>query len=293
MFSAILALRSDRLCLLLLAVWGLSRTAEAASLKIATWNLDWLTQLPASAPGLPVNIPHRSAPDWSALRKTAYRLDADIVAVQEVSDEAALRRLFPSPDTKLVMSKAPIVQNLGVALRAPWHVVTHEELPEFDRSPYRGGHPLRPGLDLTVSNGKHVLHLLIVHLKSGCWFRRWSEKGYSCPILRDQIDLISNWIAEREDEGDAYVVLGDFNRRFTLRDPYFMRMIDGTAPVLTTAGYASPCEDGNYFIDHLLIGGAARDWLVKDSLRVLVYPPEDASFTLSDHCPVSVRLLLP
>lgn len=119
MFSAILALRSDRLCLLLLAVWGLSRTAEAASLKIATWNLDWLTQLPASAPGLPVNIPHRSAPDWSALRKTAYRLDADIVAVQEVSDEAALRRLFPSPDTKLVMSKAPIVQNLGVALRAP------------------------------------------------------------------------------------------------------------------------------------------------------------------------------
>ena len=52
---------------------------------------------------------------------------------------------------------------------------------------------------------------------------------------------------------------------------------------------------GETFIDHILLGGAARDWLVADSLRVLTYRETGGEWKqrLSDHCPVSVRLRLP
>ena len=43
------------------------------------------------------------------------------------------------------------------------------------------------------------------------------------------------------------------------------------------------------------VSGAARDWLVADSLRVLTYRETGGEWKqrLSDHCPVSVRLRLP
>jgi hypothetical protein len=62
-----------------------------------------------------------------------------------------------------------------------------------------------------------------------------------------------------------------------------------------TEGHASPCRGGEAFIDHIMLGGAARDWLEPDSLRVMTYREIGAEWKerLSDHCPVSVRLRLP
>lgn len=290
--SATLASRSSRLALLLLLVRTLCPTAEAGTLKLTSWNLDWLTQLPQSSSLLPASVPHREDADWSALALIALHLDADIVAVQEVTDEAALRRLFPAPQYRLVMTHAPIAQNVGLVLRAPWVVTADTELHEFDRSELHGGHPLRPGLDVTVSDGQNALRLLVVHLKSGCWERPWKDTDHSCPILREQIDLIANWMTERDDEGETYIVLGDFNRRLTLQDPYYQAMTQGLTVQLVTAGLSSPCEGGTYFIDHIVLGGAAREWVVPDSLRVKTYRKVDPSRILSDHCPISIKLEL-
>ena len=290
---SISASRSDRLALLLLLARIFCPAAEADTIKLASWNLDWLTLLPRSSPLLPSAIPYRQDADWNALALTASHLDADIVAVQEVTDEAALRRLFPAPRYRLVMSHAPIAQNVGLVLRAPWIVTAHATLDAFDRSATHGGHPLRPGLDVTISNGQETLRLLVVHLKSGCWERSWNEKDHSCPILREQIDLIADWMTERDDEGEAYSVLGDFNRRFTPQDPYYLQMTQDMKVTLVTAGLSSPCEGGTYFIDHIVLGGAARNWLIPDSLRVRTYREFDPARLLSDHCPVSVRLNMP
>jgi hypothetical protein len=44
-----------------------------------------------------------------------------------------------------------------------------------------------------------------------------------------------------------------------------------------------------------LLGGAARAWLLPDTLRVLTYRETGEAWKerLSDHCPVSVRLHAP
>ena len=44
-----------------------------------------------------------------------------------------------------------------------------------------------------------------------------------------------------------------------------------------------------------MLGGAAREWLQPDTLRVLTYRETGAKWQqrLSDHCPVSVRLRVP
>lgn len=61
-----------------------------------------------------------------------------------------------------------------------------------------------------------------------------------------------------------------------------------------TEGHDSPCWGGEHFIDHILAGGAARNWLDPASLRVLVYSEgTDRKEHLSDHCPVSARFHLP
>jgi hypothetical protein len=79
------------------------------------------------------------------------------------------------------------------------------------------------------------------------------------------------------------------------RDP-FLAALRETAPLVrATEGHSSPCWGAEAFIDHILAGGAARDWMRPESLRVLRYRETGAEWKerLSDHCPVSVRLAVP
>ena len=99
--------------------------------------------------------------------------------------------------------------------------------------------------------------------------------------------------------GGMFAILGDFNRRMGGSDD-FLRIVEEAAPLTRpTEGLSSPCwadsRGGRPFISHLLLGGAARDWLVPRSLSVLAYAERDRSYRnrLSDHCPVSVRMRLP
>lgn len=267
--------------------------AESRTLKIATWNLDWLTLRADDDRRLPLRRPHRKAPDWRVLARYVHQLDADIVALQEVDGVAPVRRLFNDPRDTIIISHAAIVQNVAVVLRAPLKALNVEELNRFDVPRFQKTHALRPGLDVLVKDGATTLHILAVHLKSGCWDRTYQDTKHSCPALREQLNLIADWIAEREDEEEAFVILGDFNRQLTVHDPYFQKLSDPAAVRLTTSGFSNPCGGGTYFIDHILLGGSARGWFEPNSLRVMTWKDRDSSYTLSDHCPVSIRLTLP
>ncbi|MFT9382570.1 MULTISPECIES: endonuclease/exonuclease/phosphatase family protein [unclassified Gluconobacter] len=267
--------------------------AQARDIKLSTWNLDWLSLRQTGDPALPDDVHGRKPRDFIRLHQYATHLNADLIAFQEVDGPEPAAQVFDPQTYQIILSNAPVIQRVGLAVRRPLNVTVNEELSALDVTAPDAPHHLRTGLDVTVSDGKSHLRILVVHLKTGCWDQPLTQRKHSCPTLYQQFQVLEDWIAERQDEGEPYAVLGDFNRRLTMHDP-LMQQIKHDAPVLlTTAGKASPCWNGEYFIDHILLGNEARSWLVPESLRVMTYQNDSAPEGLSDHCPVSVRLHLP
>ena len=274
--------------LLLLAV-----PAGAAELKLATWNLEWLTLRPQGDPALPANVVPKRAEDRALLRRYALFLDADVVAFQEVDGAQAAASVFPPDRYALYLTHDEVVQRVGFAVRRGIEVHQNPDLVALDVD-LAAHFRLRSGVDITIEVGGIKLRLLNVHLKSGCNEQRLSNTGRTCDTLRRQIAPLQGWIAQRREEGVPFLLMGDFNRRMDGPDDLLAALNRAAPLVRATEGKASACWGGNSFIDHILAGGAARAWIRPDSLRVLVYrESEAAKERLSDHCAVSVRLVLP
>jgi len=81
---------------LALAAMLLPGLAVAAPLKLATWDIDWLTARAAGDGGLPADVAVRQPADLAALRDYAAALDADVVALQGVDGPEAAALIFPN-----------------------------------------------------------------------------------------------------------------------------------------------------------------------------------------------------
>ena len=288
-----------RLPWLLLALLLMVTPAEARALKVATWNLDWLTLRPAGDPALPADVHPRAPADFDLLRRYAAFLNADVVAIEEVDGPAAAARLFPPDRYAVHMTADHVVQRVGLAIRRGIAFTVNPDLTGLDTQP-DAPLPLRSGADVTLdlpgapAGGK--LRLLAVHLKTGCWTKPLRSHLRACETLSEQLPVLQSWIAARRQEGIPFLVLGDFNREMAAGDP-FLAALDAAAPLAApTSLQSSPCwgEQSN-FIDHVLAGGPARNWLEPGSLAVLAYRERDPAWKqhLSDHCAVSVRLNVP
>ncbi len=155
---------------------------------------------------------------------------------------------------------------------------------------------LRSGADVTLHLDGGDLRILAVHLKKGCRDVPLARaRSRACQELQDQVAPLVDWITARKQERVPFLILGDFNRWMD-HDDSFLAALDQAAPLVrATEGHSSPCWGHEAFIDHILAGGPARDWIQPDSLRVMVYQETERSWQdrLSDHCPVSVRLVTP
>ncbi len=266
--------------------------ASATDLKIATWNLNWLTIRETGSPGLPPDLHTRTQADFDRLRDYATELNADIVAVQEVDGYEAVRRVFPSDLYHLVMSKDRITQRVGIAIRRGIRYDPHPDVPLALDTNAR----LRSGVDVTLTTPSGNLRLLAVHLKQGCQNPKLDRgQGRDCQILFGQAVALRAWIADRTAAGEAFVILGDFNRWMDKRDPFIAQLRESAPLARATEGFASPCWGAETFIDHILAGGPARDWMRPETMLVLKYRETGIEWKnrLSDHCPLSVRFALP
>ena len=284
---------------LLAALLLLTGAAQAAELRVATWNLEWLTARRAGDPALPQDVRPKRPEDIDALRRYASTLDADVIAFQEVDGPDMAAQVFPAERYAVVTTADDVVQRVGFAVRRGIPMLHNPDLAGLDVLP-GAAHRLRSGADITLDLPGARLRLLAVHLKSGCNRDRLSGvRGTSlsrtCETLRQQIAPLQGWIAQRREEGVPFVLLGDFNRQMDGPDELLAALARAAPLARATEGRASPCWGGSSFIDHILAGGAARNWMVPDSLRVMVYREtgETAKEQLSDHCPVSVRFRLP
>ncbi|MER8824385.1 MULTISPECIES: hypothetical protein [unclassified Mesorhizobium] len=87
---------------------------------------------------------------------------------------------------------------------------------------------VRWGLDVILRDGASRLRVLVVHLKSGCFDDRVDRKfftrdpaldppaKFACDTLGRQMFPLHKWIRAREDAGEAWMIVGDFNRRLDL-----------------------------------------------------------------------------
>jgi endonuclease/exonuclease/phosphatase family metal-dependent hydrolase len=277
---------------LLLALLLLAMPASAAELKLATWNVAWLTTRPAADRDLPRDLRTRSSDDLERLRGYASRLAADVIAMQEVDGPEAAALILDPAQWRFFFPDEQDVQRSGIAVRRSLPARQNPDLAALD---LRAGarFSLRRGVDVTVGEGRSALRLLSLHLNAGC--REPDDRGRECESITRQAEIIAGWIAARREAGEAFAIAGDFNRRFD-RDPAILPALERAAPLTrATAGRSNPCWGGRPFIDHILLGGRARDWMVPDSLRVLVYAERQPEWRnrLSDHCPVSVMLDIP
>jgi endonuclease/exonuclease/phosphatase family metal-dependent hydrolase len=271
-----------------LALLLLATPAASQELKLATWNLNWLTTKPAGHPALPRRLQARTEADFTRLRAYATSLNADIVALQEVDGRLAAARVFDATAYDFHFTSEPDVQGVGFAIRK-----TLRWQPNPDLVALGLRERLRRGADVSVQTSAGPLRLLSIHLKGGCIRDPLDGPRPDCVDLERQSEILAGWVRERAAANDAFVVLGDFNRRLG-PDEGFLARLTAVAPLaLANAGRSNPCwgyDSG--FIDNIVLGGRARQWLADGSLRVLVYRENDRRLAdrLSDHCPVSVRL---
>lgn len=286
-----------RVAMFLLALLA-AAPAHATDLKLATWNIAWLTLRQTGDPELPRGLQTRAPADFARLADYARRLEADVIALQEIDGAEAAARVFDRRVYDVHLASENDIQRTGFAFRRELRVTRHPDLAELDLRPH-ARFSLRRGADITVGEGRARIRLLSVHLNAGCREGPLDRAGNECESLARQSAILARWIAERRSEGVAFAVLGDFNRRMDGPDD-MLRELNAAAPLArANAGVSNPCwtdgRGGRPFISHVLLGGPAREWMVQNSLRVMVYAERDFSLRdrISDHCPVSLRLRLP
>jgi endonuclease/exonuclease/phosphatase family metal-dependent hydrolase len=267
-----------RTFLLLLLLLAAPFSAAAAELKVATWNLEWLTLRQAGDRALPQNVRPKGPESHALLRRYAEELAADVVALQEVDGPEAAALVFPPARYTTHFTRDRMVQRVGFAVRQGLRFTANPDLASLNVTP-GAPNPLRAGADITVEMPGGRLRLLNVHLKSGC--------------REDPLDRSNR-------QGVPFVLLGDFNRWLEGRGERgpagFWAGLQSTGPLSrATEGRSSPCWGGGGFISHIVAGGSARGWMRTDTLRVQVYREQGQEWRarLSDHCPVSVRFDLP
>jgi endonuclease/exonuclease/phosphatase family metal-dependent hydrolase len=302
-----------------------SAAAASRELEIATWNIEWLVAPSAVRALRPTCVPpdskfrsrervlpcdvaygkERGNGDFAALARYARKLDADVVALQEVDGPEAARLVFPGH--AFCFTGRAAVQNTGFAIRPgiPYRCGTDARGLSLDDT-------LRRGAEVVLFPGTpNELRLLSVHLKSGCARDPLDSGRDACTDLARQTVALESWIDSQARLGRPFAILGDFNRDL-LREPLgtapprqirqvWSTLDDGDPPEadLTNALQGVPfigCAAGapyRSYIDFIVLSRTLGQALVPGSFERITYDPADVwRFRLSDHCPLAVRIRL-
>jgi endonuclease/exonuclease/phosphatase family metal-dependent hydrolase len=283
--------------------------------------------------------PFRLAAGYAGLARTAFHYSFDIIGLQEVQSPRAVALALgdrplssgseankvPAGTYEVAVNTEGGWQKVGIAVRKA--LLTPGK--NLVATPFKElGEPLardkRSGLDVIVPLKTGDLRVLVVHLKSAChrvpMDTTDTKNAVDCAALAKQAPIIGKWIADRQEEGKPYMILGDFNRVLTPGAAHedcagaancatkaLSASLDKNAltasPILiptSTAKHAEGCFEaihGRDLIDHILMGGGAESGYIAASAtshpyvdgKLLPIINKRKAFYFSDHCPVSVQ----
>ena len=172
----------------MLGLGGDRAPEKGTSLRLVTWNLR--------------NFPGEHQ-DLELLKSRLGALDADIIAVQEIKDPAALRSLLPEWELAISKRGGRGHQKLGV-LYNPGRVELVGEPAEHDQLSLRGR--VRPAFSayLRGRGGGPDFHLVVVHLKA--MTKGYSQRAQQWPMLAE---LVASLQETDPGAGDSDVILVD------------------------------------------------------------------------------------
>jgi endonuclease/exonuclease/phosphatase family metal-dependent hydrolase len=286
---------------------GVATPAAPTPLRIATWNLEWLVDADTgrrariacrdgARSDLPCDVVRdlaRNSADLDRLAAYARKLDADVVAFQEVENEHIARRVFRG--YQICLRPGHGMQQVGFALRPG---LVHRCGEHFTALAVNGQGREGQTLMLWIP-GLGAIELLAVHLKSGCAHDPLGSASTACQLLAEQARVLGKWIDRQADRQVRFIVLGDFNRGGPpeATDPFWAQLNPGAFVASSSMVSFANCSWGapyRDFIDHILVGQALAAALPLQAFQQLRYHPADAArYLLSDHCPIGVSLNAP
>lgn len=319
-----------------------SATAQQEEIRLATWNIAWLandilsdaqfTQCQTEAKTYkdmdkrPTEDCRKGAPfrrlgDYILLADHAKRINADIVALQEVQGEDSVRRLFDGFLPQEQGAQNFIKQGtyeIGVYGKGGWQRTAiavkksilapnkHIKFTDFDAIGIPLQRDKRGALEaeIPLKNGR-TLHVLSIHLKSRCTTDSLSSGGKHCPELAEQAPILAQWIKEKNDTKQQFIIMGDFNRVLSApvescdhansvcRKQALAPWLDENAleslpTIAPTATLHHPigCFDeafSDLAIEHILFGGGSEANYMENSVKSLQYIDPKTGAPISDH----------
>jgi Endonuclease/Exonuclease/phosphatase family len=157
----------------------------------------------------------------------ATKVNADVMAFQEVSSVQAVREVLPDGgrDYEVCGFTSHKVQRLAFAWRrqVATAVGTCEVYAPLALPERPAKEQPRPGLSVALRIGGKVTRFMTVHLKSACVSPlegggNGNGRGQlagddpACTVLQAQLQPLENWLQERSQGVGGVVMLGDFNR---------------------------------------------------------------------------------
>ena len=279
---------------------------SAQEVRVASWNIEHLAEHNGAG------CAPRSTLDYEQLRDFSQLLNADIIALQEVENTAAVERIFPKSEWNIVLSDRPnsttyrcrgndqesTQQRVAVVLRKGIKYQINKSFRELGLK-MEG---LRYGVVVEVFGDRDTINLMAVHLKSGCFVDDYStSKLRACEVLGTQIETLDDWIENSIRGNKKFIVLGDFNSRLTRENSMFWnKLVEmNNRPIGIKNGMQNltGCHP-RYpdLIDHIILGPQTSKLQVQNSQMVHFYSSTDEQMAeddmLSDHCPIILMLRL-
>ncbi len=284
---------------LLLFVFGMIPTILTASpLTLATWNIEWLSTQPS--PKFTASI--RSEQDYQLLSHYFEKISPDVLAFQEVNDTQAIEKIIRTEQFNIVLSQRAmnpkrqfdkINQFTGFAIDRR---LTFSNPPDLDLLPSSTSKlRLATYIIVQAQNNKPV-HMLSVHLKAGCSGAK--KNSHACTIVNKQAKTLNRWMNERVENGDSFIVAGDFNHNLSYPNDWLWKTLSkGVSETITLATEVTKAEclvkstrskaqthQFRHLIDHIIVSSD----LTASNTKQTVYDKQHVlKRQLSDHCPIS------
>ncbi|GAA3626927.1 T9SS type A sorting domain-containing protein [Flavivirga jejuensis] len=296
------------------------------TLDVVTWNIEWF--------GDEANSPAAGNPMSDAIQKDSVKvvinkLKADVLAVQEISDDALFAQLVSEiPGYDYILSPAVsrpndpgVKQKVGFIYNtATVNVTNTRVLLESIHPLYNGGDdsalvnypsttdrfyasgrlPFLMTADVNIDGETEQYNFIALHARANSSSdpqSRYDMRKYDVEVLKDSLDVqypTANIVLLGDYNDDVDVTVADVTTTLTSYDDYVTDTTNYNiiTSALSAAGFRSFVSREN-MIDHIAISNELNDNYINESERVhYEFYDSDYTRTASDHFPVSARLQL-